>query len=539
MDNSKQNVDQECFFDATDEFPFFDCNDSEESSVTNLYPPPSELESVDNAADDSSRLNFSPEKSSPVGVRLRRKSFQLNRRQSFADDSNASTYDFPVSSRVTSFPREKRSRLCESLKEDENASEKQGSVRVPFGSARSSSFAEEQNTENSTITDENAERVDDSATVDSPSRELHEPSSSFLVSLAGLVIKAISFQVSLMVSFFTFPFWFLYNAYMFVSDPFGMLRRFTEFISGKFLRIWDLLCELLSPFLGEWLKGDKSIWNLAIWFVWGVLWSVYACTILFSFLVFSFVISGIVMRHIVEEPIQMKETLNFDYTKNSPVALVPITSCPASSCGINCKGNIDSDKNAIQWVIPPGHRLQITVSLTLPESEYNRKLGIFQVRVVLLSEYGKALATASHPCMLKFKSPPIRLLLTFFKMVPLIAGYLSESQTINLKFQGFVEGPIPTACLKVLIEQRAEYRSGAGIPEIYSASLILESELPLFKRIIWYWKTTVFIWVATSVFMMELFFALICCRPVIIPRTRARHGSASSSALQNNSGSQR
>ena len=135
--------------------------------------------------------------------------------------------------------------------------------------------------------------------------------------------------------------------------------------------------------------------------------------------------------------------------------------------------------------------------------------------------------------MLQFKSEPIRLLLTFFKAAPLVAGYVSESQTLSLKFRGFTEGEVPTACLKVTIEQRAEYRPGAGIPELYDASLILESELPLFKRIIWYWKKTIFIWISIMSFMMQLLFTLVCCRSIIIPKLRPRDVVPSNSATQN------
>lgn len=156
-----------------------------------------------------------------------------------------------------------------------------------------------------------------------------------------------------------------------------------------------------------------------------------------------------------------------------------------------------------------------------------------KVRVDFLSINGETLASSSHPCMLKFKSEPIRLLLTFFKVAPLVTGYVSEAQTLNLKIRGLNEGIVPTACLRVVLEQRAEYRPGAGIPELYDASLILESELPFIKRIIWYWKRTIFIWVSMTSFMMELLFTLVCCRPILVPKTRTRAGSASSRSTQN------
>ncbi|KAF2302944.1 hypothetical protein GH714_011691 [Hevea brasiliensis] len=122
------------------------------------------------------------------------------------------------------------------------------------------------------------------------------------------------------------------------------------------------------------------------------------------------------------------------------------------------------------------------------------------VRVDFLSGDGKTLSSKRQLCMLKFRSEPIRFLLTFFKLAPLVTGYMLESQILKVKFRGFKEGDVPTSCLKVIIEQRAEFRLAGGIPEIYDASLILESELPVVKWIIWSWKKTMFVWITDVVY---------------------------------------
>lgn len=150
---------------------------------------------------------------------------------------------------------------------------------------------------------------------------------------------------------------------------------------------------------------------------------------------------------------------------------------------------------------------------------------LLKVRVDFLSVDGQTIGSIRRPCMLRFRSEPIRLVQTFFKVVPLVTGYVSEIQTLSLKLKGFVEKEIPTACLKIMIEQRAEFRPGAGIPELYDASLSLVSDLPIFEKVIWKWRKTLFIWISMSMFITELLFALVCCRPLIIPRTRRRDPS--------------
>ncbi|KAK9266651.1 hypothetical protein L1049_012547 [Liquidambar formosana] len=167
-------------------------------------------------------------------------------------------------------------------------------------------------------------------------------------------------------------------------------------------------------------------------------------------------------------------------------------------------------------------RLAKVVGKALLESKEKRSI----IRVEFLSANGKVTAASSYPLMLRFKSQPIRFVETFLKSAPLIAGFQSESQILNIKMSDFTEGLEPTACLKVILEQRAEYLPGAGIPEIYAASLALESELPQLKRIIWSWRRTIFVWTSMISFLAELVFILVFCRPIIIPRGKPSIASA-------------
>ncbi|PIA33882.1 hypothetical protein AQUCO_03900023v1 [Aquilegia coerulea] len=351
------------------------------------------------------------------------------------------------------------------------------------------------------------------------SKELDEIVSSFLMFLGGLVIRTIGFQINAFINFFTFPIWLMYCSFMFVVDPFRILKWAHNCIIVVFLGMWCSFCEraIALP-----VKGQKSLLKMTMKFCWGFFWSAYVCFLLFGLLVLGFVLGGVTMRYIVEEPIQITETLNFDYTKSSPVALVPIMSCPSVSCGLNCKENIELENYVGSRVIPPNQNLKLAISLTLPESDYNRKLGIFQVKVDLLSTNGEVTASPSYPCMLQFKSQLIRYAQTFLRSLPLLAGYTSESQTLIINMRGFTEGNEPTSCLKVILEQRAEFQPSSGIPEIYAASLVLESELPLIKQIIWHWRKTIFVWISMASFAVELMFMLICCRPIIVPRAQSR-----------------
>ncbi|CAI9784290.1 unnamed protein product [Fraxinus pennsylvanica] len=184
------------------------------------------------------------------------------------------------------------------------------------------------------------------------------------------------------------------------------------------------------------------------------------------------------------------EILYVDYNKPSPVAFVPIASSlvPNVPSSVGSKHRMSSSDYVGQHPIPNTHKLHLSVTLTLAESEYNRKLAIFQVRVESMSARSKVLASSSYPTMLQIKSQPIQLIETMLKTVPL----------------------------------RAEFQAGSCVPEIYTASLDIESELPGLKRAIWNWRRTIFVWISISSFMGELIVVLLVCRPIILPRGRSK-----------------
>ncbi|XP_004233051.1 seipin-2 [Solanum lycopersicum] len=549
----KQANNGDLFDDAADEFPFDDCSDIFSDAETG-------------GSEDDVNLNQSVENDNlPLSSLRHRRPFSFN------DSGNESTNFRPfISSESYSNSRERKinfSRKFMAEDKDKNGSldniESSNSMQLDLSTKSQKGIGDEQNKEiptgmnansviidnsnedssllkeDSVITHVNNDETDNSEEVNSHFREIDDSSSNILFDLANLVIKSVGYQVnmlitivSLMIKLFTFPVWIIYCSYMFVMDPFQIMRRVKRYVLHRFMRSFGFVFENTLKFVSRWLKEQSSVWRLGLQLGWGCLWSVYVCFVLVGLLVSAFIMGGILIRIMVEEPIRMNEPLNFDYTAKSPVAYVPIIRSPGVTCGVDSQvevGMVDGVR-----VIPPNHKLQVTVSLMLPESDYNRNLGIFQVRVDFLTSNGKVLSSARRPCMLQFKSNPIRLFSTFLKAAPLVTGYTSESQKLKVDLKGFTEGFIPTACLRVIIEQRAEFHPGGGVPEIYTASLTLESELPFIKRMLWYWKTTLFVWVSMTLFTMEFLFALLCCKPLIIPSLRLRHHSNSRTGSPNN-----
>lgn len=519
------------FFDAPDEFSFSDCIKDIESELVESVGSSiiSEVEFKEGKANESvSKKPNTLRPSFPDGLRRRSPSFELGKKigSNFAEDLNSRS---PVVSEIVEvseekiIPRVKKNNIKEKKKKAREVSDPS---EISSDKTIKDNGESKRNQENSVVTSEN----ENSSLVN-----LNESSSSsMLVFMEELVIKAISFQLNLCYSFFTFPIWLLYCSFLLTTNPIRTIKDGKEYVTQKLFRIWSVSCEFVSPILSEQLKGNKSFGKFLGKFGWGFFWSVYVCTILFGLLVSGFVIGGILMRYLVEEPFQFTGVLNFDYTKPKPVALVPLMSCPSASCGLNCEEKPESGRFIGSRAIPPNHKLQLTVSLTLPESDYNKKLGVFQVRLEILSASGRVTDSSRHTSMLRYKSQLITYLETFLKSASLLAGYSSEEQVLKLKMRGFTEGYDPTSCIRVILEQRAEYRPGAGVPEIYGASLVLESELPILKRIIWHWKKTILIWISMVLFLMQFLMILVCCRPIIIPRIRPRCGSANNNGCRNN-----
>ncbi|XAR66613.1 hypothetical protein NMG60_11012897 [Bertholletia excelsa] len=550
MDASKSNTTSEgddLFVDAPDEFPFYDCSSGDEPDQSiSISPPVTQLES---SAVASVNSKPSPEISSPTGLRRRRSVAQPSRGDACSSHSKISIPISSVSSdsATPATPAKRKYDFSGNpkLKERESETSDLSQVRLRLkgeghGASKDSTEVSTVTTANhysysaairgtSTVTTANHSSPSVAVREDMRSGEGVESSAKFVFFLAGLVVNAIGFQISLLVSFFSFPVWFVYFSYLFVVDPFQVFRRGKEYLILKSLRIWSTLSAGFMPFVNEWLKEQKLVWKLVWRFVWGSLWATYVCVVLISLLMSAFVVSGLIMKILVEEPMQMKEPLTLDYTNSSPAAFVPLISCAGVSC-LHCEERNGFGARFGPRVIPAKYKLKATVSLTLPESDYNRNLGIFQVRVDFLSARGRILSSSKRPCMMIFKSQPLRFLLSFLNAAPLLAGYSTESQSLHIKFSGFTEGDVPTACVRVMLEPRAQFQHGAGLPEIYEASLLLESELPLLRRIVWYWKKTLFIWIGMTTFTVELVFALLCCRPAVMPRVRVRRGSANNAS---------
>ncbi|GAU49702.1 hypothetical protein TSUD_182000 [Trifolium subterraneum] len=120
----------------------------------------------------------------------------------------------------------------------------------------------------------------------------------------------------------------------------------------------------------------------------------YVCMILFLVLILAFVVGVGLVRFWVEEPVIVHESLHFDYTDAHPTAVFSFN----GGVGASSWSTYIKKKHTR---VPVGHAFSVSLSLLMPESDFNRELGVFQLTAELLSVKGNVIAKSSQPCMLR------------------------------------------------------------------------------------------------------------------------------------------
>ncbi|OIV89051.1 hypothetical protein TanjilG_30302 [Lupinus angustifolius] len=352
MDSSLQNDD--VFIDALDDCLFLHCSADGHHDLSESSP-------------SSSTISQPDPTSPPPATTLRRRS--IRRRSPVRDSANSTNIDSDNTLINGSRTSSRNNRNPEVLKENENSPEKVRSFSSP-------STVTEEKKEESTLTTAQNDDVssDDSA---ESALQLRDSSSKLLDYITGLVISAILFQVKLFIFFMKLPMLSIFHFCMFFVDPYGTIEKGKSYFMEILGRVWDCVFGCIGPSLSRFFNEDKTFWNMAFRCGWGLLWSIYVCCILIAILVSSLMVSGILMNCLVEKPFQMKQVLNFDYTKQSPIAYVPTMSC----AGVvqESETNVAVREWVSKGVIPARQKVQVIVWLTMPESGYNRNLGVFQV----------------------------------------------------------------------------------------------------------------------------------------------------------------
>lgn len=229
----------------------------------------------------------------------------------------------------------------------------------------------------------------------------------------------------------------------------------------------------------------------------GILGAAYVAIVLISLLMVSGILGFGFVRMWMEEPVILREPLYFDYADGNPKAV------------FSFGGGYDNDAG-----VPLGHTMYVSLFLLMPESDFNRDIGVFQLVAESLSKEGLVMATSSHPCMLRFRSLPIRLMREFIMSVPLVLGLTAETQTIVVTMLKHKEGLPRTEAIRITMIPRA---GTFGLPQLYQSQIILKSQPPWYKNLVYKWKWTISVWASMYMYATLLVILLSWCRPLVFP----------------------
>ncbi|KAL7521911.1 hypothetical protein ACHAWX_006601 [Stephanocyclus meneghinianus] len=102
--------------------------------------------------------------------------------------------------------------------------------------------------------------------------------------------------------------------------------------------------------------------------------------------------------------------------------------------------NGESQHYQANHILKPGQRYFIEVGLTLPESDVNKKLGMFMLTVDLRSSDGSLLAKSKQSSLFPYESELVGLARKLILLLPLISGVIAETKTLSLLcFDNYVD----------------------------------------------------------------------------------------------------
>lgn len=100
----------------------------------------------------------------------------------------------------------------------------------------------------------------------------------------------------------------------------------------------------------------------------GFLGAAYVCMVLIAIFIVAVVVGVGLVQLWVEEPVFVREMLYFDYTEPHPNALFSF-------------GVIGEGRSKKQMGVPVGQTIYVSLALLMPESGFNRDIGVFQVNI--------------------------------------------------------------------------------------------------------------------------------------------------------------
>ncbi|KAL7545416.1 hypothetical protein ACHAWF_009765 [Thalassiosira exigua] len=253
-----------------------------------------------------------------------------------------------------------------------------------------------------------------------------------------------------------------------------------------------------------------------------LVWIIKACFIVLALLILSVGTYGLLWAFIMGGLEVQSRPIFFDYAPGEsmmPTGIVDLRSAKGSPWVYSCLGAQDgsciageeceacnttfkddtTEKDSIGCtadpILSPGQRYFFELSLTLPESDINKNLGVFMVKVELRSGDRSLLASSKQSSMLPFESSFVSLSRKAMMIVPLTSGMMYESKTITLlAFDNYVDAnkETPTSVVEVSlgVPNPAAFPATLQTIQIQSAELRYGKEMNAVQDFLRNWSHT-------------------------------------------------
>lgn len=146
-----------------------------------------------------------------------------------------------------------------------------------------------------------------------------------------------------------------------------------------------------------------------------------------------------------------------------------------------------------------GQRYKIYLELEMPESEANQRIGMFTVRLDMISEDGEVLRSTQRSGVLRYKSMLVRIFSTLTYIPMLLFGSAEEKQTVSvLLFDRYEEDYAKPATQATITIRNSHI-------EVYTATLKIFADFTGLRYLLYNWPlTSAVVGIATNFFFVTL-----------------------------------
>ena len=203
----------------------------------------------------------------------------------------------------------------------------------------------------------------------------------------------------------------------------------------------------------------------------------------------------------------MREDLFFNFAEKTPTAMASFVEQPiyweGSGKGIenSTKEQTRTTTNIVKktlaflpWfsrkvqerIVSPHSTFDVHVQLDVPDSEYNRKVGMFQVKAELVTTSGETILDSMRPTLLRYQSPLVRWMKTLAYWPFHLVGFVEEKQTIDVRVFSKIRERRDFTRVAVKLLPRGQTKSGM-LPEIYSASATISLRMNILQKALYFY----------------------------------------------------